>query len=174
MEGWRLDATPQVGLSYVGAGYFLKPAVALETTQYRLQDLAPGVDDSPGRTLPIVSIDSGLQFERESGRRGQRRMTLEPRLMYLYVPYRDQSDLPIFDTAEPDLNWIELFRTNRYVGSDRISDANQLTAGFTHPAVQQRDRHPLPVDDRRPGVLFPHATRHLARRARPPPAMRRT
>jgi LPS-assembly protein len=131
VEGWRFDAAPQVGLSYTGAGYFVKPAVALETTQYRLRDPAPGADRSPGRTLPIMSIDSGLQFERESGRRGQRRMTLEPRVMYLYVPYRDQSDLPIFDTAEPDLNWIELFRTNRYVGSDRISDANQLTAGFT-------------------------------------------
>jgi LPS-assembly protein len=51
--------------------------------------------------------------------------------MYLYVPYRDQSQLPVFDTAEPDLNWIELFRSNRYSGIDRISDANQLSAGFT-------------------------------------------
>ena len=58
-------------------------------------------------------------------------MTLEPRLMYLYVPYRDQSELPVFDTAEPDLNWIELFRTNRYVGIDRVSDANQISAGLT-------------------------------------------
>jgi LPS-assembly protein len=51
--------------------------------------------------------------------------------MYLYAPYRDQSDLPVFDTAEPDLNWIELFRTNRYVGLDRISDANQVSLGVT-------------------------------------------
>lgn len=130
-QGWRFDATPQVGLSYEGAGYFLKPSIALETTHYRLQDVGPGIDRSQGRTLPILSLDGGLQFERSSGSRGQRRMTLEPRLMYLYVPYRDQSQLPVFDTAEPDLNWIELFRTNRYSGIDRISDASQLSAGFT-------------------------------------------
>ncbi len=26
----------------------------------------------------------------------------------------------------PDLNLVELFRTNRYVGDDRIGDANQV------------------------------------------------
>jgi LPS-assembly protein len=51
--------------------------------------------------------------------------------MYLYTPYRDQTQLPVFDTAEPELNWVELFRSNRYVGIDRISDANQLAAGVT-------------------------------------------
>jgi LPS-assembly protein len=131
VHGWRFDATPQIGFSYEGAGYFVKPVVALETTHYQLRGEAPGSDRSPSRTLPIVSLDGGLQFERDSGSRGQRRMTLEPRLMYLYVPYRDQSQLPVFDTAEPDLNWIELFRNNRYSGIDRISDANQLSAGFT-------------------------------------------
>jgi LPS-assembly protein len=131
VQGWRFDAAPQVALNFEGAGYFLKPAAALETTHYRLQHLAPGANRSPARTLPILSLDGGLMFERDSGRRAQRRMTLEPRLMYLYVPYRDQSDLPVFDTAEPDLNWVELFRTNRYSGVDRISDANQLAAGVT-------------------------------------------
>jgi LPS-assembly protein len=131
VQGWRFDAAPQVGLNYEGAGYFLKPLVALEATQYRLQDTLPGEDRSPNRTLPILSVDGGMQFERESGSRGQRRMTLEPRLMYLYAPYRNQSALPVFDTAEPDLNWVELFRTNRYTGIDRVSDANQLSAGVT-------------------------------------------
>jgi LPS-assembly protein len=131
LEGWRFDATPHVGLDYQGAGYFLKPTVALEATRYRLHDLPAGSDASPARTLPIMSLDGGLLFERGSGSRGQRRMTLEPRLMYLYVPYREQSALPVFDTAEPDLNWVELFRSNRYVGVDRVSDANQISAGVT-------------------------------------------
>ena len=39
--------------------------------------------------------------------------------------------MPLFDTDEPDLNWIELFRTNRYAGLDRISDANQISLGVT-------------------------------------------
>ncbi len=131
VEGWRVDAAPQLTLNYTAPGYFVRPSLAMEGTWYKLRDTAPGVNDSPDRVLPIASFDAGMQFERESGSRGQRRITLEPRLMYLYVPYRNQADVPVFDTAEPDLNWIELFRTNRYVGVDRISDANQLSAGVT-------------------------------------------
>jgi LPS-assembly protein len=51
--------------------------------------------------------------------------------MYLYVPYRNQDDLPVFDTTLADLNLVQLFRTNRYVGGDRLSDANQVTLGVT-------------------------------------------
>ena len=69
---------------------------------------------SPSRTLPITSVDSGLLFERVAGSHDQRRLTLEPRLMYLDVPYRTQDQLPVFDTAVPDLiNPVQLFRTNR-------------------------------------------------------------
>jgi LPS-assembly protein len=57
--------------------------------------------------------------------------TIEPRFMYLYVPYRNQDDLPVFDTTLADLNLVQLFRTNRYVGADRLGDANQLAIGFT-------------------------------------------
>ena len=51
--------------------------------------------------------------------------------MYLYVPFRNQNDLPVFDTAPADLNLVQLFRTNRYVGADRLSDANQISVGVT-------------------------------------------
>jgi LPS-assembly protein len=130
-EGWRVDAAPRLMLDYSGPGYFVRPAVAMEGTWYRLSGTAPGVDENPDRVLPIASLDAGLTFERGNGRRGQRRITLEPRLMYLYVPYRAQDNLPLFDAGEPDLNSIQLFRTNRYVGLDRISDANQISAGVT-------------------------------------------
>ncbi len=138
VQGWRLDAAPRVGLDYSGAGYFFRPTAMFEATSYRLRDTAPGIDESPSRALPLFSVDTGLLFERESGSRGQRRMTLEPRLMYLYAPYRDQADLPLFDTAEPDLNWIQLFRPNRYVGLDRISDANQVSFGVTTQVYSSR------------------------------------
>jgi LPS-assembly protein len=70
-------------------------------------------------------------FERDAGSEGQRTQTLEPRLVYSYVPYRNQDSLPIFDTGLPDLNLTELFRTNRYVGEDRIGDANQVAIALT-------------------------------------------
>lgn len=54
--------------------------------------------------------------------------TLEPRLYYLYAPYRDQSDFPVFDTALADFNFAQIFSENVFSGQDRIADANQLTA----------------------------------------------
>jgi LPS-assembly protein len=138
VQGWRFDAAPTVSLDYTGAAYFLKPTLTLQSTHYKLRDTAPSAPTSVSRTLPMVSLDSGLLFERGTGKRGQRRITLEPRLMYLYVPYREQSDIPVFDTGEPDLNWVELFRSNRYVGIDRISDANQVSAGFTSHMYSSR------------------------------------
>ena len=130
VDGWRLDARPQIGLDISAPGYFFRPNVAWDLTQYSLRD-AGTPDSSPQRSLPIVDIDTGLQFERLAGSGGLRSMTLEPRLMYVYIPYRDQTDLPVFDTSIPDLNSIELFRPNRYVGIDRIGDANELTMGLT-------------------------------------------
>ncbi len=131
VQGWRMDVMPQAQLRVEGAGYFLRPALAFRSTTYQLTDTAPGVDTSPRRNLPIASLDTGLLFERTAGSNGKRLVTLEPRLMYLYVPYRKQDALPVFDTGLPDLNWVELFRTNRYVGADRVGDANQLSAGVT-------------------------------------------
>lgn len=131
VTGWRLDVQPQAALRFEGPGWFLTPAAAWRSTSYALDDVAPGIDRSPTRNLPLLSLDAGMIFERAAGSTGQRRMTLEPRLMYLYVPYRNQDSLPVFDTGIPDLNWVQLFRDNRYVGGDRVGDANQVTAGLT-------------------------------------------
>jgi LPS-assembly protein len=131
--GWRGDVMPFASLDVVGPGYFLRPAVAWRGTQYQLDKLGPGqLKSSPSRTLPITSVDTGLLFERRAGSHDQRRLTLEPRIMYLDVPYRAQDQLPVFDTGIPDLiNPVQLFRTNRYVGADRVSDANQVSVGLT-------------------------------------------
>lgn len=129
--GWREDVRPSLSLALAGPGYFFRPAVAWRATYYQLTNTLPGTPTSMSRNLPLGSVDTGLVFERESGAHGERTLTLEPRLQYLYVPYRDQSALPVFDTGLPDLNAVELFRTNRYVGADRVSDARQLTAGLT-------------------------------------------
>jgi LPS-assembly protein len=130
-SGWREDLTPALSLALAGPGYFFRPALAWRGTFYQLTDTLPGAATSRSRALPLASLDSGLVFERESGAHAARRLTLEPRIQYLYVPYRDQSALPVFDSGLPDLNAVELFRTNRYVGADRLSDARQLTAGLT-------------------------------------------
>jgi LPS-assembly protein len=122
---------PTASLDFETPGFFVRPGIAWRYTEYELSDTAPGQPTSQSRSLPIFSFDTGMMFERDSGSRGQRRQTLEPRLLYLRVPFRQQDDLPLFDTGLPDLNLIQLFRTNRYVGADRVSDANQLSVGVT-------------------------------------------
>ncbi|HVW69024.1 MAG TPA: LPS assembly protein LptD [Steroidobacteraceae bacterium] len=139
VTGWRADVMPAVSLNLDGPGYFFRPAGSFRATQYELENTLPGEDKSPSRTLPIASVDAGLQFERDLGSAGKRKLTLEPRMLYLYAPYRDQNDLPVFDTALPDLVPVELFRNNRYVGADRVSDANQVAMGLTSRLLDGHD-----------------------------------
>ena len=129
--GLRLNLSPEIRWSSRGPGYFFEPAVGYDFTQYDLHDAGLGLPSTPTRALPYARLDTGLVFEREAGSQGQRTQTLEPRLVYSYVPYRNQDELPIFDSGLPDLNLTELFRTNRYVGSDRIGDANQVALAVT-------------------------------------------
>jgi LPS-assembly protein len=130
VTGLRLDFAPRLAWTLGGPGWHLEPSAAWRMTSYGLSDTLPGEDDSPDREAPILSLDAGLVFERE-GRPGGMLQTLEPRLRYTWIPFRDQAALPVFDTDLPDLNLVQLFRTNRYVGADRLGDANELAAGIT-------------------------------------------
>lgn len=79
------------------------------------------------RTIPRYSADGGLYFERSTGFWGRQfTQTLEPRLYYLYVPFSNQTPIPVFDSGYMIFNADQLFRTNRFSGFDRIGDANQL------------------------------------------------
>jgi LPS-assembly protein len=129
--GVRADFSPELRWDVRTAGYFFEPIVGYHVTQYDLQNAESGDPSTPSRTLPWASLDTGLVFDRDAGANGQRIMTLEPRLMYTYIPYRNQDELPIFDTGLPDFNMVQLFRSNRYVGDDRIGDANQLAFALT-------------------------------------------
>ena len=139
VNGWRVDAMPEVSLDISQPGYFIRPGFAWRATQYELDNTQPGQQTAPSRTVPITSFDTGMLFERDAGSHDQRRVTLEPRLLYLYVPYRNQDQLPMFDTGLPDLDPVELFRNNRYVGADRIGDANQISFGITSRLLDSRD-----------------------------------
>ncbi len=144
--GSRLDLKPWVSLPLSGASWFVEPKFAWRHTAYQLDDaLARNIDAanpqrSPSRSLPIFSLDAGLQFEREFQRAGKHYLqTLEPRLFYLNVPYRNQDHLPIFDTRGMTFSWGQLFRDNRYTGPDRQSDANQITTAITTRILRDSD-----------------------------------
>ncbi len=135
LTGGRLDVQPGLTLPFYSMAAYAQPTLTLRHTQYRLDDgpVPPGGDAAqPDRTLPVFAFDTGVFLERDT-RWGSRPMlqTLEPRLYYLYVPYRDQSGLPLFDTGRPDFNFTQLFRDNRFNGSDRVGDANQLSVAVT-------------------------------------------
>lgn len=128
--GTRFIVNPTLAYPVRAPGYFLVPRVQWLGTWYELDD-PRRADQRPSRSLPLASVDGGLVFERDASWFGDASVqTLEPRLFYAYVPYRDQSNLPVFDTAEADFNFTQLFRENRYSGFDRVSEANQLTAAL--------------------------------------------
>ena len=128
--GWRLDTTQELSLRFGRPGMFLTPAVAWRQTNYWLENVEPGADDQLSRGLPIASIDSGIVFERTQ-KSGNSIQTLEPRILYVNVPFEDQSTFPVFDTIMPDFNLVQLFRKYQFVGPDRISDSDQLSIGVT-------------------------------------------
>ena len=136
VTGWRMDLRPDAILHFEGPGYFVRPGIAYEVTRYELQNTTTGQSRDPSRTLPTASLDTGLVFDRPAGTDGRRTLTLEPRLLYVYTPHRNQDQLPLFDTGLPDLNTVELFRTNRFVGLDRIGDANQVSTAVTSRLLQ--------------------------------------
>jgi LPS-assembly protein len=131
VTGWRLDSTQEVSLRFARAGMYLTPAAAWRQTNYWLDDVAPGNDDMPTRSLPIASVDAGMRFERDAGADRRWIHTVEPRILYVNVPFEDQSQLPVFDTIEPDYNLVQLFRKYQFVGPDRIADTDQLSFGVT-------------------------------------------
>ncbi len=129
IEGTRIDVTPFVRFPIERSGWYVRPEFALRQTNYEIKD---ELEDTPTRTTPIASLDAGLLFERNvTWFDRSLRQTLEPRLYYLFVPYRNQDALPLFDTQELTFSFGQLFRTNRFAGADRQADANQLTAALT-------------------------------------------
>jgi LPS-assembly protein len=130
--GSRAIVYPAFTMPKTGTASFLTPKLGLHVTQYELNRQDPATPASINRTLPIASVDSGLIFERDTQWRGQSFVqTLEPRAYYVYIPFRDQNQIPIFDTAVADLNSAQIFSENAFAGGDRINDANQITLGLT-------------------------------------------
>lgn len=145
VTGKRTTVYPSLSLPLISPQYFLTPKVGYSATYYSLDQnttagsslrpAPPGataLPDTITRALPIYSLDSGLIFEKDTQAFGQTvTQTLEPRLFYVYIPFRDQNLIPLFDTAVADFNYAQIFSENMFSGGDRINDANQLTVAVT-------------------------------------------
>jgi len=132
VNGRRAVAYPSVSLPLQTTYAFLTPKIGLHYTRYDLDPSASTTLRTADRSVPIYTTEGGLVFERSTTIRGTEYLqTLEPRMMYVYIPFRDQNRLPNFDSAVTDINFASIYSENQFSGSDRINDANQLTLGFT-------------------------------------------
>ena len=141
LYGERLHMQPELSYQRRWPGAFVAGAAGIKYTQYSLQQDTLAAeswvgDSSPNRQVGYFHVDAGLYFDREfqSGSRSWLH-TLEPRALYLRQGYSDQSALPLFDTTTMLLGYNQLFRKERFVGLDRVGDANQLTLGDQHPSI---------------------------------------
>lgn len=136
INGQRITFFPTASYPMRNAYGYITPKIGLHHTRYDLESPGSGPvtlpDMSPNRTLPLFSLDSSVVFDRKMELAGERfTQTLEPRLFYVYVPFRDQSALPNFDSAKTDFSFAQILTENRFSGNDRINDANQLTFALT-------------------------------------------
>lgn len=138
--GQRVKLSPYVAYPIVKDAGFFTPKLTLNYLQYHLDHVSSTQDKKPDVTVPVFSLDTGIHLERDTSFGDtQLLQTLEPRLYYLYAPYRDQTMLPVFDTGLTGFSQSLLFSENRFSGNDRIGDANQVTAAVTTRFYRQDD-----------------------------------
>lgn len=132
VNGARLFLEPGLSLPLQTPGMYVIPTWRWRYSAYQLSpnETYAATTRSPVLSAPISSVDMAMTFEKTSAD-AQRLYTLQPRILYAYVPFRKQSDVPVFDTGLPDFNLIQLFDVDRFIGPDRLGDTNQISAGIT-------------------------------------------
>lgn len=138
-EATRLHLEPTINLPLSNDWASLNTEAKLMATHYQQKNVdwynnryGTDLDESVNRTLPQFKMDGKLIFERDMGLLSDGyTQTLEPRMQYLYVPYRDQSKIQNYDSSFLQSDYSGLFRDRTYGGLDRIASANQLTTGVT-------------------------------------------
>ena len=146
ISGSRFHVMPEVSAPLNFNGIKVTPSMAMDITKYNLHTTNANNHStsnvSPERAVPIYGLDLAGVFQK-TWKNGRYLQTLEPRILGVYVPYRNQDDFPIFDTIVPDMNGIQLFRKNRYVGQDRLGDTSQISYGITTKVVDANNGNSL-------------------------------
>ncbi|KGB02691.1 LPS-assembly protein lptD [Enterobacteriaceae bacterium ATCC 29904] len=137
-ESTRVHIEPTINLPWSNNWASLDTEAKLMATHYQQENLdwynnryGTDLKDSVNRTLPQFKMDGKLILERDMNLANGYTQTLEPRIQYLYVPYRDQSNIQNYDSSFLQSDYSGLFRDRTYGGLDRIASANQLTTGVT-------------------------------------------
>ncbi|MBW4213222.1 LPS assembly protein LptD [Enterobacter asburiae] len=138
-EATRVHLEPTINLPWSNDWASLNTEAKLMATHYQQKNVDnynatnnAHLEESVNRTLPQFKMDGKLIFERDMALLADGyTQTLEPRMQYLYVPYRDQSKIQNYDSSLLQSDYSGLFRDRTYGGLDRIASANQLTTGVT-------------------------------------------
>lgn len=132
VQGTRVSMNPTLSMPFLSPGFSFTPKLGLRYVNYNLDRVGAAQPDRISQAIPWMTLDAGMVFERDARVSGRdMTQTLEPRVFYSYVPYRDQSKIPLFDTGLADLNFASIFSENRFAGGDRLGDANQVTVAAT-------------------------------------------
>jgi len=133
-NGKRSNLMSSISFPFKKLAGFFEPKLRVDYTNYNIDN----VTQNENRFLYSTSVDGGLFFERSVDFNDSAFLqTLEPRLFYLYRPYKDQSNLPVYDSAETDFSFNQMFRDNRFSGTDRLSDENRLATSVTTRFLDQ-------------------------------------
>ncbi len=131
-EGTRWHAVGSLARTWSTPGWWVQPKLSVNAASYEMEQPLSDGRTHVSRVIPTASVDAGAVFERDSEWFGRlQRQTLEPRLLYVNTPFREQSHLPTFDTGAFDFNAVSIYSENAFAGVDRVADAHQLTAGAT-------------------------------------------
>ncbi len=129
--GQRVHVLAQVSRPWRDGGLWLTPRTRINAASYALDQALPDGRRALGRAIPTLSLDGGLNLERDFAGFGRLlRQTLEPRLMYVYTPRTTQSPELKFDSAPADFGFSSVFTENDFSGIDQVSDANLVNAGL--------------------------------------------
>jgi len=132
VKGTRFTADPTLAVPVLAPGWYLTPKLGVHYGSYDLSRTAPTQPARQSISVPWGSLDAGLAFDRNADWFGARvTQTFEPRIFYVYAPYRDQDQIPVFDTGLNDFNYAQIFTENRFSGRDRFGDANEVTLAAT-------------------------------------------
>lgn len=136
VNGKRLVLTPELRYPFEFSWGYIRPAIKYWYRSYDLIDQTAGFDPEPEVAVPVVSLDAGLAFERHLEVKGDDWLqTLEPRIYFLNAEHESQSTLPNFDSELNRFSYAQLFRDNRFSGSDRIGDTQQLSLAISSQLV---------------------------------------
>ena len=131
-QGPRLYINPALSIPRQNNWSYIRPSVELVGRYYTATNNTTDYQQTFSQAIPRYMVDSGLYFDRTTAIfKHSFTQTLEPRLYYLYVPYQNQTAIPVYDSAYMIFNLEQLFRNNRFSGFDRIGDANQVALSLT-------------------------------------------